>query len=163
MFGGRVDAGEGIDVQALSGRDPDDPPWPALDHLLGDALGQRERPDDVHLELLSHVGRGNVDDGAALQNPGVVHQDLDVPRQCFLAVAAVGHVELLDPERHARSGGLPLERLHLRVDLDRGDDVEPLLRQSHRDLESEARACASDQDFFHFGPHELNAGNVEAL
>ena len=40
MLGGGVDPGKRIDVESLPGRHPHDATLTALDHLLGDPLGQ---------------------------------------------------------------------------------------------------------------------------
>ena len=85
-------------------------PSSALGHLLGDSLGQQQRPGDVDLELVADVGAGNVDGRSALPNAGVVDQDLDAPSQRLAPVAVVGDVELLDLEGHS-----PLDAWRLSV------------------------------------------------
>src|SRR5215469_18684714 len=60
MLGGRIYPGEGVDVQTLPGRDPDDSPGAPLDHLLRDPLSEQKRSDDVNLELIADVERGDL-------------------------------------------------------------------------------------------------------
>src|SRR5262249_51335499 len=64
MLGRRINAREWIRIQALSRRYPDNPSTTAFDHLLGDPLSQHQRPDDVDVELMTHIRFRYVDDGA---------------------------------------------------------------------------------------------------
>jgi hypothetical protein len=84
-----------------------------------------------------------------LQDAGVVHQDFDVPAQGLLSVALVCDVKLLDLELYTTRCGLPLQGLHLRVDLDRGDDVEAFFRKPHGSFESEASTGPCEQHSSH--------------
>jgi DNA-binding SARP family transcriptional activator len=122
------------------------PDRPALDHLLGDRLGEQQRPGDVDLELVPDVRRGDVDGGAALADARVVDQDLHSPVESLAAIAVVGDVELLDLQGHSPLGRLSLHRLDLGVDLHAGDHVEALRRQAHGGLVAEAGARAGDED-----------------
>src|SRR6516225_11368266 len=78
MLRGRIDAGERIRIQALSRRYPHNTTLTAFDHLLGDPLGQQQGPDHVDLELTTHICSWDVEDRAAFQNAGIVHQNLDI-------------------------------------------------------------------------------------
>jgi hypothetical protein len=62
-------------------------------------------------------------------------------------------LQLLNSQRHSALGCLTLQRLHLCVDLDPGDNVEALLGKSHRDLMTETSTCTSDQNFFQLIRH----------
>src|SRR5262249_33176485 len=121
----------------------------AFDHLLGDPLRQQQGPDHVDLELMAHICPWNVEDRAALQNTRIVHQNLDTPAACFLAISLVRHVKLLDLECDTALARLAFQRLYLGPDLDSGDNIESLLRKSHCDLVSKTRACSCDQDLLH--------------
>ena len=150
VLGGGVEAGERVDVQPFTRRDPHDPAFAALDHLPDDPLGEQQRRDDVDLELVAHVVGGNVDHRAAFQHARVVDEDLHVPVERFAPVALARHVELLDAERDAALLRLVLEDLDLRVDLDGRDHVEALPREPERHFVAEARSCPGDKCL----PHE---------
>src|SRR5262249_44322543 len=130
MLRGRIDAGERVRIQALSRRYPHDTTLTAFDHLLGDPLGQQQRPDHVDLELMTHICSWDVEDRAAFQNTGIVHQNLDTPGECLLAISLICHVKLLDLEGDTALGRLAFQRLDLGPDLDRGDYIESLLAKS---------------------------------
>src|SRR6516225_5632177 len=149
MLRGRIDAGERVRIQALSRRYPHNTTLAAFDHLLGDPLGQQQGPDHVDLKLMTHIRRWDVEDGAAFQNAGIVHQNLDIKGECFFAISLICHVKLLDLKGDTARGRLAFQGLDLGPDLDCGDYIESFLRKSHCGLMSEARACSCNQDPLH--------------
>src|SRR5262249_1472665 len=149
MFRRRIDAGERVRIQALSRRYPHNTTLTAFDHLLGDPLGQQQRADHVDLELMTHVCSWDVEDRAAFENAGIVHQNLDIPGECLPAISLICHVELLDLKGDTARGRLAFQGLDLGPDLDCGDYIESLLRKPHCGLMSKARACSCNQDPLH--------------
>jgi NADPH-dependent curcumin reductase CurA len=106
-------------------------------------------PDHVDLELITHIRPWDVEDRAAFQNAGIVHQNLDIPGECFLAISLICHVKLLDLKADTAGGSLALQGLDLGPDLDRGDYIESLLRKSHYGLISKTCACSCNQNLLH--------------
>src|SRR5215469_16851178 len=140
MLRGRIDAGERIRVQALARRYPDNTALTAFDHLLGDPLGQEQRPNHVDLKLMTHIRLWDVENRAAFQNAGIVHENLDIPCECFPAISLIGNVKLLDPQGYTARSRLAFQGLDLGPDLNCGDYIESLFRKSQRGLVSKARA-----------------------
>src|SRR5215510_10821882 len=98
---------------------------------------------------MTHVRLGNVEDGAAFENAGVVHQNLDIPGQCFPSISLACHVELFDREGDAARLRLALQGLDLCPDFNCGDDIESLLGQSHCSFVPESSSRARNQDLLH--------------
>src|SRR5262249_26870471 len=145
----RIDSGERVHVQALSRRHPHDSTLAALHHLLGDPLCQKQRSDYVDLEFAAHVRPRNVENRSSLQNPGVIHQDLDVPSECLLSVALIRKVELLNLQGDTACGRFALQRLNLSVYFDGSDHIEALLGKSHCDFMPKTSRSTCNQDLLH--------------
>src|SRR5262245_30213827 len=100
---------------------------------------------------MTHVRLGDVEDGAAFENAGVVHQNLDIPGKCFPSISLACHVELFDREGDAARLRLALQGLDLCPDFNCGDDIESLLGQSHCSFVPESSSRARNQDLLHRG------------
>src|SRR5262249_51691879 len=152
-----IDSRERVHVQAFSRRHPHDSTLAALYHLLGNPLCQQQRSDHVDLEFVAHVWPWNVENRPALQNPGVVHQDLDVPSECLLSFALIRNVEFLDSQGDTACGRFALQRLNLSVYFDRSDHIEALPGKSHCYFMSKTSPSSCNQDHLH---HWLLSGSM---
>lgn len=130
MFRPCVGTGERVDSQACDRRHEHDASGLLRPHLLRDALGQENRPEDIDLELTADDLGRQVDGRAALGNAGVVQQHVDTPVQCLGTVPLIGDVEFLDPQFHTAVPGLSTEGVDLGDDLDTGDHVVSLFGEA---------------------------------
>src|SRR5215469_389810 len=150
MLRGRIDPGKRVHIEALSRRDPNNPPLTAFHHLLGDPLRQQEWPNHIDLKLMAYVGPRDVENRTTLQNAGIVYQDFDAPVERFLPISFIDNVKLFNLQVDPACRCLPFQGLDLGIDLDCGDYIESLFRKSHCGLVSKARACSCNQDPLHW-------------
>ena len=134
--------------QAAHGRGEDDLALLlARNPLLHDALGQRQRQEDVDLVVRADEVDRDLPDRAGLAHAGIVPQHVEVPRLRLRDVVGVGQVEPLDAEvAQAERLGLLAQRRDLRRDLRGGDDVVAVLGHADGGGLAEAGAGAGDED-----------------
>ena len=102
--------------------------------------------EDVGLEVVAHELHGDVGEGAAVGNSGVVEQHVNVVGECVRTVDGVVKVELDDLQfKPGLVGGTP-QFPGLRPDLDAGDDpvVESGEVQGRTAAETASRARDED-------------------
>ena len=102
--------------------DVDDPAVLPLEHVAADLARERERPDQVGLDHLAVIGRRGVDDVVAMDDAGIVHEDVDAAVLAHEGADLSLHAFLVgDVEDHGRRLALlARDRLHGRVEVFRG-------------------------------------------
>lgn len=122
MFRRCVGTGERVDSQACDRRHEHYSSGLLRRHLLRDALGQEDLPEDIDLELTADDLGRQVDGRAAVGYAGIVQRYVDTPIQCLGAVPLLGDDGFLDPQFHTAVPALSPEGVDLSDDLDTGDD-----------------------------------------
>ena len=100
MFGCRVGCETRRAEQAAHRRDEDDFAAP----LRGDPfpyhrLGERQRPENVDLEIMPHDIERNFSDRAALPYAGVIDEDIKIPVERMLNIVGIQNIQFLDTKR----------------------------------------------------------------